>query len=108
MTKYILSYDFATAASLQDQLAAFVKANRYVTQWVQPYHGCYLLKSNVDLVTLATSFNEFFAGRVHIITPISPTATTGILPQYMWDWLNRPETNLNALLQNFGVPPSSS
>lgn len=107
MPSYILSYDVTTAGNIHQQLVAFVKANRSVTQWSHPYIGLYLLKSNQDLQTLARSFNEFFDGKtLHLITAITGEQSQGSLPPYVWEWLNQPEpVGLGSLLSQYFLSP---
>lgn len=93
MSAYIVSYDFATSSSIHVQLMAFVKANRYVTQWAHPFIGCFILKSEAGLPALVSSFAEFFGGNtLHVIAPLTGQHVGGILPPYLWDWVNEPQT----------------
>jgi hypothetical protein len=92
MASYMLSYDTVTAATLEYQLLGFIKQNRHITQWYRAFSGCYLLKSTADLNTIIHSFRDFFGfDHQHLVAPIEGLSTGGILPQYMWDWLNQPE-----------------
>lgn len=72
-------------------------------QWIQPYSGVYLLKAHADLLTLEYGFQEFFAGRtLHVLTPIWPSQIQGVMPPYVWDWLNRQEeASLGDILSGF-------
>jgi hypothetical protein len=109
MFDYLLSYDLATSASIQNQLTSFVKEHKLIYQWSQPYQGLYLIKSSSDVSTLAKSFDEFFARQVlHVVCPISPAWTAGILPLNIWQWLRTvQETTTNALGFLSGHIPSS-
>ena len=108
MASYLLSYDVTTAYPLHEQLLAFVKSNRLVTQWSQPYAGLYLLKSTTNVWTLAASFQEFFTNRhSHIIVPLSCDTSQGVLPLSVWNWINAPETSLvSGLLAHYATEPS--
>ena len=107
MASYLLSYDFTTTAPLRDQLLAFVKANRLVTQWSHPYMGLYLLKSTTDVWTLAASFQEFFTKQhSHIIVPLDGDNSQGVLPTSVWNWINAPEASpLANYLGQLAIPP---
>jgi len=99
MASYLLSYDYLSTFSIQEQLLAFVKANRHIIQWSQPYLGLFLLKSDTDLQTLAVGFREFFSGKSHIIVLIEGGSAQGIMPTYVWDWMNQPQPSaLSGLL----------
>lgn len=104
MASYILTYDVGTSLAIHQQLSAFVKDNRHVSQWAQPFVGCFLLKSDAGLLTLSASFSQFFAGNTqHVLSLIQPHETAGILSQAIWDWFNRPEESaLAGLLANYG------
>lgn len=105
MANFVLIYDAISAAHLHEQLIAFVKANRNVTQWSQPFVGCMLLKSDAAPVLLQSSFGEFFAGKTpHLIAPFEASQTGGLLPQYLWNWLN--QTQPSALSGLLGHLPS--
>lgn len=99
MNSYMLSYDLFSVAPFHEQLAAFVKANRNVSQWAHPYAGVYLLKSEALLFQVNASFAEFFAGKtLHILTPLTAQQTQGVLPQWIWEWINAPDpVPLNSL-----------
>ena len=102
MITYMLSYDPLSVAPISDQLSAFIKANKHVEQWLHPYSGCYLLKSNTPLFTISESFRQFLGhGRLHIITPIGAPMTGGILPQFMWDWVSMEPQTLSGLLSHY-------
>ncbi len=115
MNSYALCYDAFAAFSMSEQLAAFVKENRHITQWSQPFHGLYLLKSDAALVTLSGSFQTFFGQKVpHFLTVTGPALSGGILPQEIWAWLNAqvpptgglaPAGLLNALLAGAAQKP---
>lgn len=91
MNNYALAYDVIAALGMSNQLAAFVKDNRNILQWSQPFSGLYLLKSEASLATLIESFQGFFGYNVgHFITPIQPMTSGGILRQEIWTWLNAP------------------
>ena len=109
MASYLICYDPVTAAGVEFQLAAFVKNNRHVTQWLRPFTGCYVLKSNVDLTTIGGSFQEFFGQIQHIITPVNGPSSGGILPEYAWKWLNEPEPpSLGTLLSQYLQAPDEN
>lgn len=110
MSSYLLTYDVSTAAPIEAQLLAFVKANRLVTQWSYPYAGLFLLKSTADIWTLAASFRDFFADEHnHVIVPVSGSTSQGILPNSVWTWLNTPETQpLAGLLSQYSSGEISS
>ena len=77
---------------MQTQLVAFVKENRHIQQWSHPYIGLFLLKSAADIWTLSMSFRGFFTdANSHLLVPISLLTTQGILPIYVWEWLNQPD-----------------
>lgn len=99
MTDFLLSYDAAAAIDMHPQLSSFVKEHKLIDQWSQPYNGLYLLKSQSGLVSLAHSFDGFFARRVfHVICPISAPWVGGILPENIWEWLRaNPPATSNAL-----------
>lgn len=104
MASYLLSYDVGAIAPMHAQLVAFVQENRHVKQWIHPYAGLFLLKSDAEVWTLGASFRSFFTdANNHIVVPISSDATQGIMPTYVWSWLNQsdqaPISGLLALLQ---------
>lgn len=107
MSAYLLTYDVGAAAALQPQLLAFVKDNRHIQQWSHPYPGLYLIKSSATVWTLAESFRGFFTDfKNHVIVPLDPNTTQGILPTNFWDWLRQPETSgLSNLLSLFPPQP---
>jgi hypothetical protein len=110
MASFILTYDLGATLGTHGQLAAFVKANRHVTQWAQPFLGCYLLKSDAGLTVLQSSFSEFFGGQtLHMLALINSDQTSGLLPPAIWTWLNQPERSALAavLAQYSGIPPAS-
>lgn len=109
MASYILTYDVGTSLNIYEQLTAFVKANRFVNQWAQPFIGCFLLKSDAGLAVLNTSFDEFFAGKtLFMLSLINPNETSGRLPPTIWTWLNQPESSLGGLLGPYlGIVPRS-
>jgi hypothetical protein len=110
MANYVLTYDLGTTYAMHEQLTAFVKLNRHVNQWAQPFMGCYLLKSDIGLFVLNASFAEFFAQKtLFMIAEIDPNKTSGLLSPAIWTWLNQPETNaLSGLLGSYlntGIAP---
>lgn len=102
MAEYIVSYDVYRSSGISEQLLAFVKENRNVDQWSQPYHGLFLIKSNADLMTITESFRSFFGSNVgHFITPTSVHTSGGILPEEIWNWLRTDHNTLSALLTRY-------
>lgn len=109
MASYVLTYDLGTSFGIHEQLTAFVKSNRHVSQWAQPFIGCYLLKSGVGLALLNASFAEFFAGKtLFVISKIEPNETSGCLAPVIWTWLNEQENALGGLLGSGGIAPRSN
>jgi hypothetical protein len=110
MASYILTYDVSTSFRIHDHLTAFVKANRHVTQWAQPFMGCFLLKSDTGILPLNASFAEFFGGKtLYMIAVVNPEQTAGLLPQAIWTWFNQPDLPRlgGALGQYLGIAPLS-
>jgi hypothetical protein len=110
MASFVLTYDVGTSLAIHEQLAAFVKANRHVTQWAQPHIGCFLLKSDTHLYEINASFAEFFAGKTqYLIAVVKPDQTAGLLPQAIWTWFNQPDLpKLGGGLDQFLGLPSAS
>jgi hypothetical protein len=92
MASYILTYDVGPVVNIK--------------QWVHPYAGLFLLRSDADVWTLAKSFQEFFTEyHSHMLLPVTPGVTQGIMPKYVWDWLNLPDQaplGLAGFLQGLG------
>lgn len=103
MAEYALSYDAYAASPHSEQLLAFVKENRHIDQWSQPYQGLYLLKSKSELLAINESFRAFFGNKIpHFITPISAASSVGILPEQIWIWLRTDHETMYALLRSYG------
>lgn len=111
MASYLVTYDPLTSAHMHEQLIAFVKNNKFITQWSQPFVGCFLIKTDTQKLILFASFREFFGDKIlHVVTPIVPSDLGGILPQNIWEWLNQPEISPLSSLFGLGLPkfdPSS-
>lgn len=106
MASFLLNYDVSPVASMQAQLVAFVKENRHVRQWSHPYPGLFLLKSDAEVWTLAASFRSFFTDvNSHIVVPVDSNATQGIMPPYVWEWLNLPDQSPLSGLLGLLPPP---
>lgn len=100
MAAYLLNYDATRIAAMHAQLVGFVKENRNVKQWIHPYAGLFLLKSDADVWTLAASFRSFFTdANSHVVVPLNSGYFQGIMPNYVWTWLNQPDqTPISGLL----------
>lgn len=86
MANFILSYDLMTGLKIQTQLSAFVKSNRNIDQWSQPFTGVFLIKSPQSLAVLADDFRNFFGETLFIIAPAAKA--DGWLPGQFWTWFN--------------------
>ena len=88
MNSYVLSYNPVETNISHVQLSTFVKENRKITQWFQPFIGTYILKSQELPVSLTESFRGLFDGAPFIISLINPYGVGGAQEQYVWDWFN--------------------
>lgn len=109
MTSYLLSYDLTTLGDLLPQLQSFIKQHKLISQWSNPYPGLYILKSESDLASIVSTFDEFFARKVlHFICPITVEQAGGILYTNVWEWMSAPPTNsLGNLLEYIQKQKSS-
>lgn len=90
---FILSYDYAATYPIKDQLAAYVSKSRNIIQWIQPFSGLYLLKSDVSLADLQQDFNSFFGPHGFFLALTDADDCGGWLPPYVWEWLRTPPAN---------------
>lgn len=110
MASYVLTYDVSTGLGIHDHLTAFVKSNRHVTQWAQPFIGCFLLKSDAGILPLNASFAEFFGSKtLYMLAEITSQQSVGYLPTGIWTWLNLPDPpKVGGLLSSYlGIAPQS-
>jgi hypothetical protein len=88
MNTYILSYSPLDEKVSAYQLLAFIRDNRKIAQYYQPWMGTYIIKSQEDLVSLLSSFNLLFHGSSYILSRIFTTQMGGMLTPEIWNWIN--------------------
>jgi hypothetical protein len=105
MRIFILSYDYVAVFPIKDQFSAYISRNRNIIQWLQPFDGLYLLKSNVSLFSLQQDFHSFLVNRSFFLAETTADQCQGWLPPYVWEWVRSPaENSLAALLPSFPPP----
>ena len=88
LRNYVLTYDPLAVAEILPQLLAFIQSNALTYQFITPYVGCVLIKSDSDISLISGSYNSFFNGRPFMLAEVHHTATGGRLDQNIWNWLN--------------------
>ena len=86
--RFLLSYDASGISASRKQFEAFVASNRHVSKWVFLYDGAYFLMGKASIVAMATSFADFLEPSLFVLAEVQWDATTGLLNQEIWDWLN--------------------
>ncbi|MEA2999366.1 MAG: hypothetical protein QOH04_939 [Sphingomonadales bacterium] len=88
MNTYILSFDPHQPEFTAAQLHAFIKQNRDIAQFYNPFPGTYILKSELFQRDLNAGFVSFFNGKMFVLAPVTPFEVGGAFPQAVWDWFN--------------------
>ena len=89
MINSIITYDSLQASFTPDQLVAFLQANKYVSEWLNPFGQTYIVKSDAPFLNLYISVRRFFEKTPFVFAQIDANATSGILTDQMWNWINQ-------------------
>jgi hypothetical protein len=87
MNNYVLSYNPISPNVSHNQLLQFIKDNRKVSQYYQPFLGTYILKSTESLFSLSESFKGLFDGFPFMIVSFAAWASGGQMPPEIWTWI---------------------
>lgn len=88
MNTYLLSYNPVDFTINGNRLLAYVRDNRNVQQYFQPWMGTYIIKSHADLQVISAGFVDFFDESQFVIAQVFTSHLNGLLDQPMWGWIN--------------------
>ncbi len=94
MKRYLLAYNARSNSVPEEKhLTAFVKANRYISQWSYLFPGAFFFKSNAELDDIDSTLDDFFRPTKYVLAEIAAGGdrTEGILTEQIWDWLKANE-----------------
>lgn len=88
MNTYTLSYNPFETKFSATLLLNFIRENRKVLQYYQPFMGTYIIKSDETLLTLVESFGGQFDGAPFLLSYTSPSLVGGAQEPVIWQWIN--------------------
>ncbi|MBB5730912.1 hypothetical protein [Sphingomonas prati] len=71
------------------QLEIFIRNAKGISEWHSPFSGTYFIKSNQDQNELNEYLSAVFASSQYVLSKVEPGASSGLLPESIWLWLNR-------------------
>lgn len=88
MNNFILNYNPFSQFPRSGQLLTLLRINRHVSQFYQPFHGTYLIKSMDVASVVNDSFKGIFESTPYILTQLFSHVAAGSLPPEVWQWIN--------------------
>ncbi|HEV7289911.1 hypothetical protein [Sphingomonas sp.] len=89
MKNFALSWDISRAEASHDQIIGFISENRHVQQWLAPFPGFILIKTDSDILELSQSITRFLTRSYFFLAIVDPVTSAGALTPDMWNWFNR-------------------
>lgn len=115
MNNFVLNYGYFSFGHDENKLLNFIRYNRLVSQYFQPFVGTFFLKSEAMPQALTESFRGHFGKDCFFLVDFPSWRASGALPPEIWQWLNHgqvppppsappPPPAFTNILQSFNAP----